>query len=148
MKMVTTHEARRDLASLKHERSGQAMLLAILTLGATMLGATTIAGLLMLYQIRQVTNFRDSAQSIFAADAGTEWALYSYFQQTPGVPLPGNNGQLDNGAMVSIECSDDSGVSTDCSDSSSTVEAFSRGSTANTKRSFVVTFSGSPVSLP
>ena len=47
------------------------MLLAVLTLGATMLGATTIAGLLMVYQIRQTTDFENSAKAVFAADAGT-----------------------------------------------------------------------------
>jgi len=143
MKTGTAHEARR----------GQAMLLAILTLGATMLGATTIAGLLMVYEIRQVTDFRDSAQSIFAADAGTEWALYSYFQQAPGVPLPGtplsnDSSQLGNNAVVFVQCSDDSGALTDCSNASTTTGAYARGSTANTKRAFIVTFSGAPSSLP
>jgi len=144
MKGVTTYEARR----------GQAMLLAILTLGATMLGATTIAGLLMVYQIRQVTNFRDSAESIFAADAGTEWALYSYFQQgVPQVPPPGKNlgggvSQLGNDAMVSVACFDVNDVAYPCSDETDTIEAVARGSTANTKRTFITTFSGAPGSLP
>ena len=134
MKMVTTHEARR----------GQARLLAILTLGATMLGATTIAGLLMLYQIRQVTNFRDSTESIFAADAGTEWELYSYFQAA-NVQAPT---LLSNGAAISATCYDNTQTPSQCSDTTSTVEAVAVGSAGNTKRAFVATFSGAPGSLP
>lgn len=120
------------------------MLLAILTLGATMLGATTIAGFLMLYQIRQVTNFRDSAESIFAADAGTEWELYSYFQAS-NVSAPT---LLSNAAAVAATCYDNTGASSQCSDTTDTVEAVSIGSAGNTKRAFVATFSGAPGSLP
>lgn len=57
-------------------RSGQAMLLTVIALGGTLLGATTIAGLLMLYQIRQSTDLKDSTKAIFAADAGLEMAGY------------------------------------------------------------------------
>lgn len=52
------------------------MLLTVLIVSGTILGATTIAGLLMLYQIRQATNFGQSLQALFAADAGLEWQLY------------------------------------------------------------------------
>jgi hypothetical protein len=144
MKKERLYGARRRIASFTRGRSGQAMLLAILTLGATMLGATTIAGLLMLYQIRQVTNFRDSAAAIFAADAGTEWELYSYFKQTD-IPPPSN---LGNGATVSAICYDATGASSACSDATDTVEAISVGSAGNTKRAFIATFAGAPGSLP
>ncbi len=62
--------------------TGQAMLLTILTLGGAILGATTIAGLLMIYQLRQTTDSENSARAIFAADAGVECSLYDYFQST------------------------------------------------------------------
>ncbi len=85
------------------------MLLAVLTLGATMLGVTTIAGLLMLYQIRQVTNFGNSAKSIFAADGGTEWALYSFAQGvSPVYPV------FANGATVDVTCYDATGAVSLC----------------------------------
>lgn len=61
-------------------RSAQVMIITVLTLGGTLLGATTIAGLLMLYQIRQATDLKNSAQAIFAADTGIEWGLYRFFQ--------------------------------------------------------------------
>lgn len=54
------------------------MLLTILAFGGVILGATTIAGLLMFYEFRQATNLADSAKAIFAADTGIEWALYDY----------------------------------------------------------------------
>lgn len=56
------------------------MLLTVLIVSGTILGATTIAGLLMLYQLRQATNFGQSLQALFAADTGLEWKLYQQFQ--------------------------------------------------------------------
>lgn len=55
------------------------MLLTVLLISGTILGATTIAGLLMLYQLRQATNFGQSVQALFAADTGLEWQLYRLF---------------------------------------------------------------------
>lgn len=55
---------------------GQVMLLTVLIVSGTILGATTIAGLLMLYQLRQATQFSQSLQAFFAADSGLEWKLY------------------------------------------------------------------------
>jgi hypothetical protein len=60
------------------KRSGQAMLIAVLSLGGAILGATTVAGLLTLYQIRATTDTANSAKAIFAADTGTEWALFNH----------------------------------------------------------------------
>ena len=47
------------------KQKGQVMLLAVLVLSGTILGATTIAGLLMLNQLRQATNIGLSMQAIF-----------------------------------------------------------------------------------
>ena len=55
------------------------MILTVLIVSGTILGATTIAGILMLNQIRQATNVEHSLQAIFAADAGLEWELYNNF---------------------------------------------------------------------
>ena len=62
------------------------MLLTVLIVSGTILGATTIAGLLMLYQLRQVTNFGYSVQAFFAADSGLEWKLYQL--KDPDRPAP------------------------------------------------------------
>jgi len=59
---------------------GQVMLVTILALSGTILGATTIAGLLMLYQIRQSADAGNSAKAIYAADAGLERQLYELFK--------------------------------------------------------------------
>lgn len=56
------------------------MLVTVLILSGTILGATAIAGLLMLYQIRQTTNVADSAKAIFAADSGLECQFYRRFK--------------------------------------------------------------------
>lgn len=63
------------------------MLLTVLIVSGTILGATTIAGLLMIYQIRQATNFGQSLQALFAADTGLEWKLYQSFVD-PSYPQP------------------------------------------------------------
>lgn len=82
------------------------MLLTILTLGSTILGATTIAGFLMLYQIRQSTDLANSGKAIFAADAGVEWATYSYVTSLrAGTPVPLTpQPTFSNGATVSAVC--------------------------------------------
>ncbi len=63
----------------KQARSGQVMLLTVLIVSGTILGATSIAGILMLNQIRQSINVEHSLRAIFAADAGLEWQLYNNF---------------------------------------------------------------------
>ena len=70
----------RSLSSVFYSRRGQVMLLAVLSMGGIILGATTIAGFLMIHQIRQTTVAEDSARAIFAADAGLERGLYTYFK--------------------------------------------------------------------
>jgi hypothetical protein len=59
---------------------GQVMLITVFALSGTILGATTIAGLLMLYQIRQSTDVGNSTKAIFAADSGLEWRLYKFYK--------------------------------------------------------------------
>jgi hypothetical protein len=118
------------------------MLLTVLSIGGTILGATTIAGLLMLYQIRGATDFANSAKAIFAADAGTEWALYSYFNPASTLTMP----SFANGALSSVTCYDDAGVALDscgaigAATSSFASYAVARGASFNTKRAFFVGF--------
>ena len=129
-------------------RRGQAMLLAVMALGGTMLGVTTIAGLLMLYQIRQATAFRDSAAAVFAADAGVEWALYNNIQLS-GQPqisqLPFSYAQT-----PSVVCTDSSTAQVSCTATTS-VQAISKGAAGPggaTKRAFLVYFSGVTSTVP
>lgn len=74
------------------------MILAVLALGGAILGATTIAGLLMTYQIRQTTDAANSAKAIFAADMGLECGLYNRFKGG-SCPLVGI---LSNGATYEV----------------------------------------------
>lgn len=128
-------------------REGQAMLLTVIALGGTLLGATTIAGLLMLYQIRQATDLKDSNKAIFAADAGMEMVSYYLSNATAGeVPVTPqdmvDSSQRKNGAVISqIICY--SATSTDpttiipCSQgSSSAVVLRSYGEAGRANRAF------------
>jgi hypothetical protein len=62
------------------KNKGQVMLLTVAIIGGLILTASAIAGLLMLYQIRQTTDTINSAKAIFAADTGIEWGLYGMFK--------------------------------------------------------------------
>lgn len=57
-------------------KKGQVMLLTVLLTGGVLLAATAVAGLMMVYQIRQTTAAINSVQAIFAADAAVEWDLF------------------------------------------------------------------------
>lgn len=62
------------------KNKGQVMLLTVVVIGGLLLSASAIAGLLMLYQIRQSSDITNSTKAIFAADTGIEWELYRMFQ--------------------------------------------------------------------
>lgn len=67
------------MANKTKRTSGQALLISVVMMGGALLGAAAIAGVLMLYQIRQANNAADSAKALFAADAGLEWNTYCVF---------------------------------------------------------------------
>ncbi len=52
------------------------MLLTVMLLSGTILGATAIAGMLTVYQVRQASSATDSMRALYAADSGIEWELY------------------------------------------------------------------------
>lgn len=62
-------------------QDGQAMILSIVLLGALLLSASAIAGLLTISQIRQANNVVNSTKAIFAADAALEWATYACYSE-------------------------------------------------------------------
>ena len=59
--------------------SGQAMLIIVMILGASMLGVATIAGYISLQKIKSSTEISDSTKAIYAADSAVEWCLYNKF---------------------------------------------------------------------
>ena len=75
--------------------SGQVMLLTVLVVSGTILGATTIAGMLTLNQLRQANNISLSTQALFAADAGIEWELFKFFKPEIAAQDEDNDGLLD-----------------------------------------------------
>jgi len=56
------------------------MLLMVIILSAVFLGSAVTAGLLMVYQLSQVSRAVDSARAIFAADTGLERGLFRVFR--------------------------------------------------------------------
>jgi len=109
--------------------TGQAMLLTVLILGGSILGASTIAGYLMLLKIRSSSDITNSTKAIFAADTGIEWELYKQFKN-PNYPKP----SLSNGANFT-------------SFNDGTVIK-SIGQSLNSHRAFEMQFSGATSTLP
>lgn len=135
-------------------RSGQAMLIAVLALGGAILGATAVAGLLTLYQIRATTDTANSAKAIFAADAGTEWALFNYYcgmdpspSQCPSGPYGAEPAFGGSGATVAVSCYDTTDDVTLCNDTS-TVAAISSGVANGSERAFFIDLSDSTTTYP
>lgn len=130
------------------QRNGQAMLIAVLTLGGAILGATSIAGILILYQIRSTTDSADSAKAIFAADSGLNWALYTYFEGGSLMSLP--QPTLGNGATVSTTCYAIDGTTEPCDNSgpASTTSATAEGFSNGARREFLVDLVDATQTLP
>ena len=61
---------------------GQVMLLTVLVIGGLLLGASAIAGLMMVYQLRQASDVVNSTKAIFAAHTGIEWEPYRMFKNS------------------------------------------------------------------
>lgn len=89
---------------------GQVMLVTVLLLFGALLSATTIAGVLTLYQLRQATDVNNSARAIYAADSGIEWRIYKLAQDNFScVDCPSGSAcpqpVLANGATFTVTCS-------------------------------------------
>ncbi len=56
----------------------------VIMIGGMLFMATTVAGLLMFYQIQSSTSFEESTKAFYAADAGLEAAIYYYFYDFAG----------------------------------------------------------------
>lgn len=71
----------------------------VLVIGGLLLGASSIAGLLMVYQIRQSSDVINSTKAIFAADTGIEWELYRILKDS-NYPKPIMTNQADFSTTV------------------------------------------------
>jgi hypothetical protein len=142
------------------DSSGQVMILTVLMLGGTIVGATTIAGLLMLFQIRQTADIANSTKAFYAADSGIEWASYQMFKrqaddgtsELPGTTIVNSDGSemaiLSNGArLVKPTCTRKDLGDVACNTfllndpnefSGGSIKA--RGDSANTSRAYQVDF--------
>ena len=89
-------------------KQGQTMLLTVMLITGAILSATTIAALLVLYQLRQASDVKASTKAIYAADAGIECVLYERIVNgAVGVGDYGNCGEsgqvnLDNGTFYTV----------------------------------------------
>jgi len=90
-----------QISNLKSQNSflratrGQAMLLTVLVLGASILGVSTIAGYLTLLKIRAASDTANSTKAIFAADTGIEWELYKQFKGSADKPVLSNGADFE-----------------------------------------------------
>ncbi len=70
----------KEIMKIKNINSsrGQVMLASVIILGGILASATAIAGILMVYQIREASDSENSAQALFAADSGIEAATLCF----------------------------------------------------------------------
>ncbi|MDI6821189.1 MAG: hypothetical protein QMD65_03365 [Patescibacteria group bacterium] len=99
---------KRIISKSRNCRSGQVMILSIILLGGILISATAIAGLLVIYQIRQANDTVNSTKAFFAADAALEWKTYEYIKatttilifETPGLTFNATTSTDDGGYFV------------------------------------------------
>lgn len=136
------------------KRGGQAMLLTVLALGGAILGATTIAGVLMLYQIRSTTDAAHSAQAIFAADAGIGWAEYDRYCGYAGTCVnPGGEQPMpvfaaSSDASVTVSCYDPNNSVVACGTTSTPTSAIAKGQSLTSVRAFLLDLGNATSALP
>jgi len=83
-----------------NKQNGQTMILTVMLLTSAILSATAISALLVLFQLRQVSDIKASTQAIFAADAGVECVLYE--KVVGGENYSNCEVTLDNGASYVV----------------------------------------------
>lgn len=138
---MLSNPIKRPIRAVNSPRAGQVMILTVLALGGTILGATTIAGLLMLYQLRQSTDMANSARAIFAADAGMEKAFFDLFcgGDKTKTPCPAAPVNFSNGESAVATCYDGNNAEVQCTDQGVRhIRAVGSGGTAT--RAFDATF--------
>ena len=96
----------------------------------------------------------NSAKAIFAADAGTEWALFNYYcgvnpGQCPNGPVATST-FAGSGATMTVSCYDNAGATGNpvpCN-ATTTVVAISSGVANGSERAFFVGLSGAQTTYP
>ncbi len=86
----------------RQEKGGQVMLLTVVLLSGVILASTSLAGFLILYQLRSATDIKASTKAIFAADAGIEWAFYNENKLGGSLPYLNGGPSMTNGSKVTI----------------------------------------------
>ena len=135
----------------RNSTTGQVMITTILALGGVLMGATAIAGLLMVYQIRQASDLANSTKAIFAADTGVEWGLYQYGPcssdpvkcdpDSGGYGYDRNGPTLTNRASIEVSCYNESENKVDCTTGPAEVRSIrSQGSSGKSSRAFLIEF--------
>lgn len=125
------------MKNLKLKSKGQVMILSVVMISGAVLSATAAVGILMIYELRHAGNAINSAEAIFAADAGVECALMKHKEDEPvldcndsGAPV-----ELSNGATFEVfEVTDTCGV----------IGARSLGKSNQVARSFEAFFTTCP----
>jgi len=111
-------------------QSGQVMLLTAVLISGIVLSATSLAGLLTIYQLRQVTDVTNSTKAIFAADSGVECALYKHNFSDPTKPR-----QIDCGETKPVTLSNNATFQTNPD------QNISVGTSGRSSRAFQIYFS-------
>lgn len=113
------------------------MILTVLALGGTILGATAIAGTLMLYQIRQASDLVKSSEAIYYADGGIECGLNSFFSElTQTSPTFTVDSCVNASTSVSFKCGNNG--NSICTNNATPTAVVSIGSSGDVKRAFYV----------
>lgn len=118
-----------QVGQVPQQSSGQVMLVTVMALSGMILGATTIAGLLMIYQLRQSTDLINSTRAIYAADAGIEYELYRIYKNS-GYVAP----VLSNGASFETQKQSESAI--DVGKKTETITVKSIGKSGKVARAF------------
>ncbi len=131
----------------RNSTAGQVMITTILALGGVLMGATAIAGLLMVYQIRQASDLANSTKAIFAADTGVDWGLYQYggcngdMANCEAYGYGQNGPALANKASLEVFCYDEFENKVDCTEGPAVVRSIrSQGSSGKSSRAFLIEF--------
>ncbi len=126
---------------MKNSQRGQVMLITTLVLSGVVLASITVAGVLMLYQIRQAGNAAQSAKAIYAADTGINYRLYQLLQNDCNHPAPEFVDATQSESAISLE------TATNPADPKDVV-INSNGTAGKTFRSFILNIGAYTDTIP
>lgn len=117
------------------------MLLTVVILSGLLLSASTIGGLLMLYQIRQSADIANSTRAIYAADSGLERRIYEFLNEGSSVNTCADTRSyaLTNGSAIQVSCVAESVPATETEEGLETIIIKSTGEARKNFRALEVT---------